>query len=248
MSEIKCSVIGCEAVSEVTGLCRKHYARARRHNGDTSQTRAVDWGEREKHPSYVTWGGLRRYHKNNMPEEWYSDFWAFARDVGEKPDKKTKARRKDKTKPWSKDNFYWAVPQIPNSQNREERLAFAREHQRRLREDNKDYYKDKYLKAKYGVSLDWYNKKHEEQMGVCAICGKEETAVIHGNRISLAVDHCHDTGVVRGLLCRSCNNAIGAFDHDIVLLMSAISYVDKTFFDQELMDDIASEIRERGKQ
>lgn len=102
-----------------------------------------------------------------------------------------------------------------------------REWQRKTRAANRDYGKDADLRKNYGVTLEWYKAKHAEQNGVCAICEREETAVIHGRNISLAVDHCHDTGKVRGLLCRSCNNAIGAFGHNPDLLFAAIAYLEK---------------------
>jgi Recombination endonuclease VII len=53
----------------------------------------------------------------------------------------------------------------------------------------------------------------------CAICG--------GNRSTraMAVDHCHDTGRVRGVLCNKCNLALGGFDDSIEMLQKAIKYL-----------------------
>ena len=64
------------------------------------------------------------------------------------------------------------------------------------------------LRRDYGISLDEYNVMLAEQDGRCAICGKtpEENTVIAK---ALAVDHNHDTNVVRGLLCANCNVAVG---------------------------------------
>ena len=69
---------------------------------------------------------------------------------------------------------------------------------------------------------------HAEQGGVCAVCRKPETARNYrtGGTLALAVDHCHETGVVRGLLCGNCNKGIGGLMHDRELLLAAINYLD----------------------
>lgn len=56
-----------------------------------------------------------------------------------------------------------------------------------------------------------------------------ETAEYHltGNVRNLAVDHCHENGHVRGLLCSSCNTAIGLLRDDPAILRSAIAYLEK---------------------
>ncbi len=78
----------------------------------------------------------------------------------------------------------------------------------------------------YGITLDQYNNMFDEQGGVCAICGEEETAR-HGNGVvrSLHIDHCHTTGQVRGLLCNKCNFALGGFKSSEEVLLSAIRYL-----------------------
>lgn len=55
----------------------------------------------------------------------------------------------------------------------------------------------------------------------CAICGGRDK-----NR-HLAIDHCHDTGLIRGLLCMGCNTALGRFKDDPVLLRKAIVYLER---------------------
>jgi hypothetical protein len=106
----------------------------------------------------------------------------------------------------------------------------AKEYQRRFRKANPLYGKNNHLKKMYGVDLDWYNTQSKKQNHLCAICGQPENAIIHGKKISLAVDHCHDTGKVRGLLCRKCNNAIGAFKHDKYIIQQAIKYLEDSNF------------------
>lgn len=77
----------------------------------------------------------------------------------------------------------------------------------------------------YGLTPDEYDALMEKQAGVCAICGEPETQTYQGNPKCLAVDHCHDTGAVRGLLCSKCNVAIGMLNHDLGLLDRARVYL-----------------------
>ena len=99
-----------------------------------------------------------------------------------------------------------------------------RERSKRWRKDNKELYTNAVtnstLKKKYGITLDDYNLMYKEQKGVCAICDLEE---LSGKR--LAVDHCHETGKVRGLLCFACNTSLGKFNDSISTLESAINYL-----------------------
>jgi hypothetical protein len=76
------------------------------------------------------------------------------------------------------------------------------------------------MKYNYGITLDDYNRMYELQSGVCMICKKKET---NGKR--LAIDHDHDTGKVRGLLCNHCNIGLGKFFDNPQLLQSAINYI-----------------------
>jgi len=85
------------------------------------------------------------------------------------------------------------------------------------------------LKKKFGLTLDVYEAILEHQGGVCAICGKAETMINSGSKRlqPLAVDHCHKTGRVRGLLCAKCNHALGNFDDSTALLRRAIKYLER---------------------
>jgi hypothetical protein len=76
----------------------------------------------------------------------------------------------------------------------------------------------------YGITLDEYQKMHEAQNGLCAICHRPETRTIRGEVRPLCVDHEHETGRVRGLLCSNCNVAIGFLDSE-ASLNSAIHYL-----------------------
>ena len=62
------------------------------------------------------------------------------------------------------------------------------------------------------------------QGGCCAICGTSDT----GKRKAFAVDHNHDTGKIRGLLCSNCNTGIGNLRDNVELLERAIDYLRNT--------------------
>jgi hypothetical protein len=77
----------------------------------------------------------------------------------------------------------------------------------------------------YGVTSEAYEALVETHGGQCAICKcTAEHPRNHGLK-SLAIDHCHTSGSVRGLLCHSCNTALGKFDDNISFLQGAISYL-----------------------
>jgi hypothetical protein len=94
---------------------------------------------------------------------------------------------------------------------------------KRWHEQNPDAQRGFTLKHRYGISLEVYNAMLEQQGGVCAICGEKCRT---GE--SLAVDHHHETGVVRGLLCRACNGAIGALGDDPEIIRAALRYLEES--------------------
>jgi len=85
-------------------------------------------------------------------------------------------------------------------------------------EKNRDCVRKHQLK-KYGLSNDDYNKMFEVQNGKCAICNKTSEK-------KLSVDHCHDSGKIRGLLCDRCNHGLGNFKENINFMFKAIEYLE----------------------
>ena len=81
---------------------------------------------------------------------------------------------------------------------------------------------------KYGITQDQYNKMFIEQNGLCKICKKPETFINYTSKKIqlLSVDHDHQTGKVRGLLCNSCNNGLGHFKDNPQILLNAANYLD----------------------
>ena len=78
-------------------------------------------------------------------------------------------------------------------------------------------------------SMEDYNKMHEAQNGLCAICNLPNSSKSNNKKTikSLAVDHCHKTNKVRELLCQNCNTGIGYFKESIAILQLAINYLEK---------------------
>lgn len=77
--------------------------------------------------------------------------------------------------------------------------------------------RDKTLRSRYGISAEDFDTMAEKQGGECAICRDTPE--------KLFVDHCHDTGQVRGLLCNRCNLGLGKFRDDPALLEAALEYL-----------------------
>lgn len=103
--------------------------------------------------------------------------------------------------------------------NPEKKKEFNARYNKKYREKRKEFL----LKKRFGISLDEYNLLFSEQEGCCAICGAHQSELSK----SLAVDHCHSSGKIRGLLCIPCNVGIGNLQEKIEILESAIKYLDK---------------------
>lgn len=105
----------------------------------------------------------------------------------------------------------------------------AKEASKRYRDANKQYMSDrqrKYqLRDKYGITEAQYDEMLIQQNGKCAIC---ETDKPTGKWKRFAVDHCHKSGNVRGLLCNECNRGMGLLRDSPDLLIKAAEYLIKT--------------------
>jgi hypothetical protein len=96
-----------------------------------------------------------------------------------------------------------------------------------------------HLMRKYGITIEQYDELLAQQGGGCAICGREPRP-----DISLHLDHDHETGQLRGILCFRCNNALGDLDDDVSLLREAVRYLESYL----PIDDEVALIRERARQ
>jgi len=108
---------------------------------------------------------------------------------------------------------------------RNKEKILKRNKKRRESKDGRRRYTDTSLKMNYNISIDEYEKLYNEQSGVCAICKKPEIRVLNGRPLRLGVDHDHVTGKIRGLLCSSCNTALGLLKEDPSIFISALEYL-----------------------
>ena len=79
------------------------------------------------------------------------------------------------------------------------------------------------LKRSFGISQEFYNDLFSSQEGKCSICEVHQSEL----KRALSVDHCHDSGKIRGLLCAKCNTALGLFGDRADNLKRATSYIEK---------------------
>jgi hypothetical protein len=77
----------------------------------------------------------------------------------------------------------------------------------------------KFLRFRYGITLEDYEAMVARQDGLCALCTLRPTK-------RLCVDHCHDTRMLRSLLCQGCNRGLGHFGHYPHLLRAGADYVE----------------------
>jgi hypothetical protein len=107
---------------------------------------------------------------------------------------------------------------------RRKRAGIPQEEKTRQWHSSRHYY----LKYKYGITENQYDEMLKIQENKCAICESTETKDKKVKR--LVVDHCHKTGKIRGLLCSSCNKAIGLFEDSVFAMTNAIEYIKKSNF------------------
>ena len=85
---------------------------------------------------------------------------------------------------------------------------------------------DRYLQRNYSITSEDYYALLGEQDCKCKICNGEGFTMAKHHKLKLVVDHCHNTGQVRGLLCHNCNRALGLFKDSAKSLSRAINYLE----------------------
>lgn len=161
--------------------------------------------------------GLKKYHGKpckqcQSTEKFVSSFGCVEctakRTLARDPEVYKKYIKSEKGQEWIKE--YRRDPTFRAVQNRWKKKDYV---------NNKDWYANNQLKQNYGISLDEYNIMFEEQQGSCKICRSNTSR-------RLAVDHCHETGLIRSLLCSKCNTALGLANENIEILKSMINYLE----------------------
>jgi hypothetical protein len=122
-----------------------------------------------------------------------------------------------KQRQWYLANRVHAIAEVKRWQqeNKQHLHAYRRDYRQRRRAEDRDAH----LRRTFGITQADYETLLARQDGGCGICGRRP------GKISLHVDHDHETGEIRGLLCVGCNNALGQFHDDAALLVRAADYV-----------------------
>jgi hypothetical protein len=128
-----------------------------------------------------------------------------------------------------------AFPTYPNGQYKRQckvcvsKDGCTRQHEKRSVTKTKVFNKNYWIRHKYGIELEDYEEIRLVQNNLCAICGKAETSIHkrygHSKVRQLCIDHDHDTGKIRGLLCQRCNQGLGLFQENIDNLNKAVEYL-----------------------
>lgn len=111
------------------------------------------------------------------------------------------------------------------SENKEHKSEYDRKYRAsgRGRTRQRSYRRSYMLEKKYGLSHEQWESMFEAQGRACAICKATDPGGV-GN---WHTDHCHTSGVVREILCNSCNLGIGHFNDNPDLLKTVIAYLEK---------------------
>lgn len=112
------------------------------------------------------------------------------------------------------DREYYHKTKERRSELRKKRYSDKQEH-------IKSVNRNSLLKFRFGISHDIYEEMLKSQNFKCAICETDQKDLDK----RLAVDHCHTTGTVRGLLCGSCNRALGLLKDDYKIVNKAKEYL-----------------------
>lgn len=125
-------------------------------------------------------------------------------------------------KRWKQENLEKsrAISRAWSERNKERHRKNSREWNRK----NPDKVRDRLLKSAFGISLSKYKEILLSQNEACAICEQPQSTL----KKNLAVDHCHSTGIIRGLLCTSCNLGIGQLQESTEILSKALAYLTKS--------------------
>jgi len=218
-----CNIEGCNEEYYGKGICKKHYDQRRgqrRYEKDKEKIIKQSKQWRLDNPE--------KYKLSN-----FSYYWANREKLLEHSKQYRKENAeviRERKKKYHEDNK--EKISIESAKRYKENADQVKRNVRIYQQNNKDKlrlaHRRKQL-ALYGLSLDDYDVMLKAQNGVCAICGNQETdRDKQTNKVRcLAVDHCHETGEVRGLLCRRCNTGLGLFG-TMSFLLKACSYLEKS--------------------
>lgn len=163
------------------------------------------------------WKLWRGILKESGATSGWATFADFAAEVGERPTEQHHLVPVDTSRPVCSGNAAWLSRPAPVG-SRWRREKMQSDHTR---------LSDRELRRHFGITKADYDKVLAVQNGVCAICNRPERDMRNGKVKALAVDHDHRTGMIRGLLCAHCNQALGKMGDDPALLRAAADYIER---------------------
>lgn len=133
------------------------------------------------------------------------------------------SKTKDGLKIWCKNcTKQYEKEYYMDMQNKYTRKKYKKDYDKKYYDVNFLRYREKQLLRLYGITLQQYNQMLAEQNCKCAVCNKNELEVG-----TLCVDHDHENGKIRNLVCTPCNTALGLLKEDVEILDRAKLYLVK---------------------
>ncbi len=205
MDKRPCIAPGCDRKSKTSNMCGMHYDRMRKTNSFELKIMRVL-------PKGIV--KICKIHGKISESQSY-----------------TKIKRKFSVKDgWHPELIYCCVAcSLTTDKEKEKKLkekSKRRDQKRKLEEGYKEYRRSLKLKL-YGLTIEDYQRMYDAQEGKCAICKKSETAMKNNSDEvrELGVDHDHDKGFVRSLLCARHNLMIGYSGDSPEILEAAAQYL-----------------------
>jgi hypothetical protein len=129
----------------------------------------------------------------------------------------------------NKDGYRFVCKTCENEYNRKYDKTYYPKNQENILKKKRSWYsknkvtvKNRMLKKSYNIELHEYENLSNKQNNCCAICEVHQSNLTK----SLAVDHDHKTGKIRGLLCGNCNTALGLLKENVELYQKSIIYIE----------------------
>lgn len=111
---------------------------------------------------------------------------------------------------------------MSKKQKYEDRAEYLRNYMREYQRKNKDTLNPYKRARRYGLTVDEMNELLEQAGDSCQICHSQFGEVTTGK----CIDHCHDTGKVRGIICNKCNVAIGLLGNNVEVVKGLLGYLE----------------------
>ncbi len=217
----KCKIEGCTSKGRTRCLCKTHYKEWRAANPNVWHTKPKRVRV-QVNPYRCLWDTRR---KDCVPE--WKSLRAFVDGIMPKPEGDYALCKIRKGEPHGPSNFAWR-PKIVRGPAETKKAHVARQWQeQKIRHPL--FERHRHLKRRFGLTPEQFDQMKEDQGHACAICKRPETLAIRQDEKprELAIDHCHETGEIRGLLCFDCNTAIGKFGDSIERIEIAIAYLNQ---------------------